>query len=49
MDHRFKMDTRTGEAFAVKADIGRVLNLHGIGVYTVVVWGDLHGARAVIC
>ncbi|MDE2787302.1 MAG: CAP domain-containing protein [Chloroflexota bacterium] len=40
--------TATGETFAVKADIGRILNQHGSGVYTVVVWGDLGGAREVI-
>lgn len=37
-----------GETFALKADIRRLLDQHGSGVYTVVVWGDLGGAREVI-
>ena len=34
--------------FSVSADIGKVLDEHGSGVYTVVVWGNIDGENAVI-
>ena len=40
--------TASGASFAVKADIGEILNQYGGGVYTVVVWGNVTGAREVI-
>ncbi len=36
------------ESFSVDADINEVLNEHGEGVYTILVWGDIDGERAVI-
>ena len=38
----------SGEAFSVKANVNDVLEEYGNGVYTVVVWGDIDGERAVI-
>ena len=35
-------------SFAVHADISKILSQHGHGVYTVMLWGDIDGARAVI-
>ena len=40
--------TESGTSFAVKADVREILNRHGDGIYTVIVWGDLGGAREVI-
>lgn len=40
--------TASGMSFGVKADIGEILNRHGDGVYTVMVWGDVGGVREVI-
>jgi len=40
--------TASGASFAVKADVRDILNRHGDGIYTVMVWGDLGGAREVI-
>ena len=40
--------TASGTSFAVKAGIGAILNRHGEGIYTVMVWGNLGGAREVI-
>ena len=37
-----------GESFSVDADINEALNAHGNGVYTIVVWGNIDGERAVI-
>lgn len=35
-------------SFAVKADISEILNRHGDGVYTVIVWGNVGGTKEVI-
>ena len=35
-------------SFAVRADISKILSRYGHGVYTVMLWGDIDGARAVI-
>ncbi len=40
--------TAGGESFSVEADIGGVLAEHGAGVYSIMVWGDIDGERAVI-
>ncbi len=40
--------TAGGESFSVEADISDVLAGHGAGVYSIVVWGDVDGERAVI-
>ena len=40
--------TVSRNAFSVTADIEEVLDGHGDGVYTIVVWGDIDGKRAVI-
>ena len=40
--------TASGTAFAVKVNISDILNRHGDGVYTVIVWGDVGGTREVI-
>ena len=42
------MWTASGESFSVKANINEVLEEHGDGVYTIIVWGDIDGERAVI-
>ena len=34
--------------FTVHADISKILSQHGHGVYTVMLWGDIDGARAVV-
>ena len=40
--------TVSGNAFAMKADISRILDQHGPGVYSVALWGSVGGADAVI-
>ena len=40
--------TAVGESFSVEADIGDVLAEHGAGVYSITLWGDIDGERAVI-
>ena len=40
--------TASGTSFAVKADIREILNRHGDGIYTVMLWGDMGRAREVI-
>ena len=35
-------------SFAVRADISKILSRYGHGVYTVMLWADIDGARAVI-
>ncbi len=40
--------TASDTSFAVKADIGEILNQYGDGIYTVLVWGDFVGVREVI-
>ena len=40
--------TVSGNAFALKADISRILERHGPGVYTLTLWGSVGGADAVI-
>lgn len=40
--------TAVGESFSVEANIGDVLAEHGAGVYSVMLWGDIGGERAVI-
>lgn len=40
--------TVSGTTFAVKADISNILNRHGAGVYSLMVWGSIGGERAVI-
>ena len=40
--------TVSGNAFAIKADISPILDQHGPGVYSVVLWGSVGGADAVI-
>ena len=40
--------TVSGNAFALKADISRILERHGPGVYTLTLWGSVGGANAVI-
>ena len=40
--------TASGDSFAVKADISQILNRHGDGVYSLMVWGKLGGERVVI-
>ena len=40
--------TADGTKFALKSDISSILNRHGHGVYTVMVWGSLGGTREVI-
>jgi len=40
--------TAVGESFSVEADIGDVLAEHGAGVYSIMLWGDIDGERAVI-
>ena len=35
-------------SFAVRADISKILRQYGHGVYTVMLWADIDGARAVI-
>lgn len=37
-----------GTSFALKGDISKVLDKYGKGVYSVMVWGDIDGERAVI-
>ena len=37
-----------GEAFSVSADVGHVVNIHGPGVYGLVLWGPVDGERSVI-
>lgn len=37
-----------GEAFEVRADLREVVDVHGPGVYRVVLWGPIDGERAVI-
>ncbi len=38
----------SGRSFSVTADVGNVLQAHGPGVYTVLVWGSLNGESVVI-
>ncbi len=38
----------TGTTFLVKVDINQILNRHGDGVYTLMVWGELGGEDVVI-
>ena len=38
----------SGETFAIEADISRVLEKYGDGVYSVQIWGNIDGERAVI-
>lgn len=38
----------SGTTFAIEADISKVLAKYGEGVYSVMVWGDIDGERAVI-
>ena len=40
--------TAVGESFSVEADISDILADHGTGVYSVMLWGDIDGERAVI-
>ena len=40
--------TARDTSFAVRADISKILSRYGNGVYTVMLWGDIGGARAVI-
>ena len=40
--------TASSETFSVTANINEVLEEHGDGVYTIMVWGDIDGERAVI-
>ena len=40
--------TATDEKFSITADIGEVLEEHGDGVYSVLIWGKVDGERAVI-
>ena len=40
--------TAVGESFSVEANIGDVLAEHGAGVYSIMLWGDIDGERAVI-
>ena len=40
--------TAVGGSFSVEADIGDVLAEHGPGVYSITLWGDIDGERAVI-
>ena len=40
--------TAAGTYFAVKADISEILNRHGDGVYSILVWGDNRGAGLII-
>ena len=40
--------TAAGTTFAIKADISNVLEKYGEGVYSVMLWGDIDGERAVI-
>jgi hypothetical protein len=40
--------TAAGTYFAVKADISEILNRHGDGVYSILVWGDNRSAGLVI-
>ena len=35
-------------SFAARADISKILSRYGSGVYTVMLWGDIDGARVVI-
>ena len=38
----------SGDRFSIAADLSEVLNAHGAGVYTVIVWGNLGGENEVI-
>ena len=40
--------TANGTSFAVKADISKVLQRHGAGVYSLMIWGKIGGENAVI-
>ena len=40
--------TATGTTLLVKADISQILNRHGDGVYSIMVWGKLGGEDVVI-
>ena len=40
--------TASGASFSMKSDISEVLDEHGDGVYSIVVWGDINGERAII-
>ena len=37
-----------GEVFEVRADVREVIDVHGPGVYRVVLWGPVDGERSVI-
>ena len=37
-----------GEAFSVSADVRAIIDVHGSGVYGVVLWGPIEGERSVI-